>query len=57
VHVLESRFPRRTIYQTEMQKFFRNLQKTSLITITENLKMLTAGIHRITINLETTPIL
>ena len=51
MHVLEGRFPRTTIYQTEMQKFFRNPEKTSLTTRTENLKMLIAGVHRITINL------
>jgi len=55
MHVLEVRFPRRTIYQTEMQEFFRNPETTSLITRrTENVKMLTAGIQRITINLEAT---
>jgi hypothetical protein len=55
MHVLEGRFPRRTIYQTETQKFFRNPATTSPITRrTENLKMLIEGIHRITINLEAT---
>ena len=55
MHVLEGRFPRTAIYQMEMQKFFRDPEKTSLITRrTENLKMLIAGIHRITINLEAT---